>query len=1095
MSAATTRASVPKAKAPAENRAVLPPARRFADDGKTRGTTLARLGGPPVRGKVHERFKLDDSYRRQASPFNDARNIESSVVNEAAKRSLTVTENPTTPGAVIQFVQPDANVSPPVITLGRPASEVVNNYFFKKLASTTITSGGAPLPVAVRNSLMRSFSIDLTPIRVHTDARAQHTVKSFNTRAFAYGSNIFLGPGESPSDLRLMAHEVAHVVQQSGGTVLQHFTVNSGDALEEEAEKASAAAMRGEKFTVKQRTSPRPQGLLGIDISIPDPLEWLAGKANAIPGFRMLTIVLGVNPINMSSVDRSAANILRALVEFLPGGSLITEALDNHGVFEKAGAFVETQIKSLGLTGALIKSAVTEFISSINLPGDLLNPGSTWERAKRIFTAPIDQIISFASGLVDGIIEIVKDAILKPIAKLAEGTEGYNLLKGVLGKDPITGDPVERSAETLLGPLLRMIGLGDVWQKMQESKAIPRAWQWFQSTLSQLIGFVSEIPTLFLNAFKSLTIEDIILVPKAFAKLAAVFGGFLGKFVSWGVDAMWNLLEIVFDVVSPGALGYVKRTGAAMKSILQNPLPFVGNLAKAAKLGFQNFAGNFVTHLKAGLIDWLTGSLTGVYIPRSFSLGEIVKFVFSVLGLTWSNVRQKLVKATSETVVAAMETGFDIVKTLVTQGPAAAWDKIKEHLTNLKDQVIQGIIDLVVDAVVTKAVPKLVAMFIPGAGFISAIISIYDLIMVFVQKISKIIQVVTAFINSITAIAAGNIGAAAGKVESILAGLLALAINFLAGFAGLGKIANKIMGVVNKIRAPIDKALDKLVAWIVGMAKKLGKFLLQAGVPTDPKERLKAGMRAAVGAANRFAGKSVGAVILTPLFTGIKARYGFKTLEPIPRGQTWAVRGVLNPEEIAGTRVIVSTNNETGTQTTVTIVSPPKTMVFEFRRFTANQSVSINEMTQGLQHHQSALNALTVGQWLANIHFRPFLRGAIAAEERDIARRAMINQLRSEVAAEFAAKGKPLTPSQLVAMVRLRARNTHTSHLADFIAGGNIDEFEGLERGAVNSYVGSNWGRFRPELESYATFLRQQFDAKDREKVKMNFRLRIQFNN
>jgi hypothetical protein len=94
-------------------------------------------------------------------------------------------------------------------------------------------------------------------------------------------------------------------------------------------------------------------------------------------------------------------------------------------------------------------------------------------------------------------------------------------------------------------------------------------------------------------------------------------------------------------------------------------------------------------------------------------------------------------------------------------------------------------------------------------------------VMVFVQKIAKIIQVVTAFIDSIVAIAAGNIGAASKRVESILAGLLSLAISFLAGFAGLGKIADKIMGVIAKVRAPIDKALDALIAWIVKMAKSL----------------------------------------------------------------------------------------------------------------------------------------------------------------------------------------------------------------------------------------------------------------------------------
>ena len=852
-----TTANVP---APVENRAVPRRAPRVAET-----KNVSRKGAKPGRNTSHVLGAF--------APLNE---------NPSTYVNLTVTRHQPK-DALIQVVQPPADVAPPTMTLGRPASQVLKDHTLKKLESTTVTSTGAPLPVAVKSPLTHSFSVDLTPIRVHTDARAQLTVRSLNTRAFAYGHHIFLGPGESPTDLRLMAHEVAHVVQQSRGAVLQHFTPGGGDALEHEAERASAAAMRGDKFNVQQRATPRPQGFLGIDIEIPDPLEWLAGKANSIPGFRMLTIILGVNPINMSPVDRSAANILRALIEVMPGGTLITQALDNHGIFEKAGAFVEEQINALGLTGSMIKSAVTQFIDGLDLPGDLISPGATWERAKKIFTAPIDQITETAVNLVTGIIEIIKDAILKPIAALAEGTEGYNLLKGVLGKDPITGDPVDRSAETLLGPLLKMIGLGDVWQKMQESKAIPRAWQWFQTTLSQLIGFVSEIPTLFLTAFKSLTLEDIILVPKAFAKLAAVFGGFLGKFVSWGVDAMFQLLEIVFDVVSPGALGYVKKTGSAMKSIFQNPLPFVGNLVKAAKLGFTNFGANFVTHLKKGLIDWLTGSLQGVYIPKALSLVEFGKLALSVLGITWTQIRTKIVKAlgpNGEMIMKGLETAFDVVKALVTGGPAAAWEVIKDKLTGLKDQIVSGIISFVTEAVVTKAIPKLIAMFIPGAGFISAIISIYDTVMVFVNKISKIIQVVTAFINSIVAIAQGNIGAAAAKVESILGGLLSLAISFLAGFAGLGKVADKVMGVVNKVRATVDKALDTAINFIIGQAKKLfAKLFSKKKDEESPEDRLKKAVAAIKPSVEAMLAKGSKGLIFRAKLLGWKLQYKLTSLE------------------------------------------------------------------------------------------------------------------------------------------------------------------------------------------------------------------------
>ena len=98
--------------------------------------------------------------------------------------------------------------------------------------------------------------------------------------------------------------------------------------------------------------------------------------------------------------------------------------------------------------------------------------------------------------------------------------------------------------------------------------------------------------------------------------------------------------------------------------------------------------------------------------------------------------------------------------------------------------------------------------------------------MVFIAKLQKIIQVAMAFLDSMMAIANGALGAAAAKVESTLAGLLTLAISFLAGFLGLGKIADKVMNIINtKVRAPVDKAIDFVINWIVTTAKSLFKAL------------------------------------------------------------------------------------------------------------------------------------------------------------------------------------------------------------------------------------------------------------------------------
>jgi len=939
------------------------------------------------------------------------------------------------------------------------------------------TGGGVPLPPALRDFMEPRFGADFGKVRLHTDASAAAQSAQLNANAFALGQNVYFGAGkyqpDTPAGKELIAHELTHTIQQ-------------GAAPQTGAVRRSAATM------VTERSGPRVQREM---FGIPNPREYFAGKAAAIPGFTMLTVVIGFNPVTNARVERNAGNILRGAIDLIPGGFVISEALANHGVFDSVSAWASQQFQTLQNIGAGIWQDIENFIKDFSVL-DLRNPGALWERAKAIVTRPLERVKAFAIALKDGIVKLIKDAILKPIAAFARTTSGYPLLCTIMGKDPITGESVPQDPVALLGGFMKFIGEEEIWNNMLKANAIPRAFAWFNGALAALRGFLGEIPGLFVAAFKALEVVDILLIPRAFLKLAAVFGNFAGRFISWGAEAAWNLLEIIFDVVSPGALAYIKKTGAALKSILKNPLPFVGNLVKAAKLGFINFGGNFLTHLKAGLIDWLTGSLPGIYIPKAFSLGEIAKFAFSVLGLSWANIRQKLVKATSEPVVKALETGFDIVVTLVRDGPAAAWEQIKEQLANLKDMVIGGITDFVVDMVVQKAIPKMIAMFIPGAGFISAILSIYDTVMVFVNKISKIIQVVTGFIDSIVNIAAGNIGAAATKVENTLAGLLSLAINFLAGFAGLGKVADKIMAVFAKVRAPIDKALDALINRIVSTAKKLGKMVVQAGVPADPKERLAMGMKAAQTAANKFAGKAVGKLVLDPLLVAIKVRYGFQVLEFIPAGATWSIRGVVNPTAVQSTRVVVKKGKDGKPDETRTILNPAKVLTFVFARFTKEQTVSHSEMTDGLKHHEDALNAMPMSQWIKNIDLRPTISDKTMDKERRKGARLLKADLAETIVAEREQnKLKPLSASELKLMVKMRSRGKHASHSADNIAGGDIDKFHSLERGAINSYVGSLWNNFRPDLESYAAKIRTEVPAEDHDKVKMNFRLRTTFRN
>lgn len=719
-------------------------------------------------------------------------------------------------------------------------------------------AGGEPLAADVRAHMEPRFNADFTNVRVHKDPESASLSNQLSARAFTYQNHIFFSrdqynPGSSEGQ-HLLAHELTHTIQQ-------------GHSVQRSPQVSTAT------------TTPAVQRL-GVQDLLDKFAEWAAN----IPGFTMLTFVLGFNPISMRSVDRNAANLLRALIELLPGGAFITQALDNHGVINKAAAWLEQKLATLGDIGGEIVSGLKRFIDSLSWK-DIFHLGGLWDRAKAIFTEPIAHLISFGASVVIEILKMVKDAILKPLAAMAQGTRGYDLLRVILGEDPISGEPVPRTAENLLGGFMKLIGQEEIWENIKKGNAIARAYAWFQNALSSLMAMVRAIPAKIVATLSSLTFKDIITVAGAFGKILGCFVDIAGGFISWGLSTIWDLLQIIFDVVKPGLMGYIRKTGAALKSILKNPLPFLGNLVRAAKLGFTNFADHILTHLKAGLLDWLTGSLEGVYIPQALTLIELGKFALSVLGITWAQIRGKIVQAlgpNGEKIMQGLELAFDVVVALVKGGTAAVWDLIKEKLTDLKDTVISGIISFVTESIVKKAIPKIISMFIPGAGFIGAIISIYDTIMVFVHKIAKIIQVVTAFIDSIVTIASGNIAAAAKRVENVLAGLLSLAISFLAGFLGLSKVTDKIKDVIQKLRASVDKAIEVAVNWVVGKAKALfARLFTKKDKPDDrTDEQKKQDKLAALAEAEKVApSENFDEEDTRQKLASIKSRYRLLTLD------------------------------------------------------------------------------------------------------------------------------------------------------------------------------------------------------------------------
>jgi hypothetical protein len=100
---------------------------------------------------------------------------------------------------------------------------------------------GRPLDRSLSGVLEHGMGQSLGDVRVHTGESAAALARAVSARAFTVGRDIFFGEGEyrpgTPDGDHLVAHEVAHVIQQREAPSTGHLTVSQpGDALELEAE-------------------------------------------------------------------------------------------------------------------------------------------------------------------------------------------------------------------------------------------------------------------------------------------------------------------------------------------------------------------------------------------------------------------------------------------------------------------------------------------------------------------------------------------------------------------------------------------------------------------------------------------------------------------------------------------------------------------------------------------------------------------------------------------------------------------------------------------------------------------------------------------
>ena len=136
------------------------------------------------------------------------------------------------------------------------------------MVDAVVRSPGEPLGEQTRRALEPRFGWDMSRVRVHAGDRAAESAESVEALAYTVGNDVVFGRNlyqpEQPSGLRLLAHELAHVEQQSGASPASKLEVEDEPGLEKSArasETAGAAhqpALPKTRKQVLQRTPAAP---------------------------------------------------------------------------------------------------------------------------------------------------------------------------------------------------------------------------------------------------------------------------------------------------------------------------------------------------------------------------------------------------------------------------------------------------------------------------------------------------------------------------------------------------------------------------------------------------------------------------------------------------------------------------------------------------------------------------------------------------------------------------------------------------------------------------------------------------------------------
>jgi hypothetical protein len=181
-----------------------------------------------------------------------------------------------------------------------------------------LNTSGKPLDTATRAFFEPRFGHDFGNVRVHTDSHAEESALNIRAQAYTAGQHIVFGRGAYSSTQRgrqLLAHELVHVIQQSGPA--SSPGAHTGDHVSPEGKPADPDVQRARDTDTPKgpstapRIAPSPtdriaRAPLDIEAISKDAKSWASVPLTSLPDWFLTRLLKYVSPHQQGEVAMAA---------------------------------------------------------------------------------------------------------------------------------------------------------------------------------------------------------------------------------------------------------------------------------------------------------------------------------------------------------------------------------------------------------------------------------------------------------------------------------------------------------------------------------------------------------------------------------------------------------------------------------------------------------------------------------------------------------------------------------------------------------------------------------------------------------------------